>query len=126
MSADETSYLVISGVGTLFPDAKAARTSQVGDDLASTIAVVEAPVSGINWLNPKDLRVADMLFEINGGFGKEIGSFHKGGAHVLMADGTVRFLDEMTPSDFVQGMTSSSGEEPIPQEILDEPMSGLY
>ena len=121
--SDETSYLVVTGAGTLFPGAKPASTSQVRDDLASTIAVVEAPVSGVNWLNPKDLKVDNMLFEINGGFGREVGSFHEGGAHVLMADGTVRFLSDMTPADFVQGMTSRNGNEPIPLDVLEESMN---
>ena len=114
----ETNYMVIVGPRTLFPDGKAMSTADVGDELITTITVAEVPVFGVNWLEPKDLDVRKMQYVVNGGFGQEIGSYHDRGAHVLMADGSIRFIREELPSDYVQGMTTINGGEPIPWEML--------
>ena len=119
-NAFETSYLVVRGAGTMFPGAKPVGTRQAGDELTTTILVAEAPVSGISWLDPRDLFQAEMQFVVNGGFGTEIGSHHEGGANVLMADGMVRFLRDTTAADLIQGMTTASGQEPIPFEVLND------
>jgi prepilin-type processing-associated H-X9-DG protein len=49
-----------------------------------------------------------------------MGSHHAGGAHVLLADGTVLFLDDATPSEYIEGMATMSGNEPIPWDILQQ------
>ncbi len=114
----ESNYMVVVGPATLFPGSEARATADVGDDLASTLVVVEVPIYGINWLAPEDLSVKRMQFSINGGFGQELGSYHAGGAHALMADGEVRFLSDVMPPDFVEGMTTINGNELIPWDVL--------
>ncbi|MDP6557555.1 MAG: DUF1559 domain-containing protein [Pirellulaceae bacterium] len=118
LSLGESNYMVVVGPATMFPGSTARTTGSIGDDTASTISVVEVPIFGHSWLAPEDLTVEKMQFAINGGFGKEIGSYHEGGAHVLMADGDVRFLSDALPPDFIEGMTTVSGGELIPWDIL--------
>jgi prepilin-type processing-associated H-X9-DG protein len=38
-------------------------------------------------------------------------SFHPGGAHLALADGSVQFLDETMDADALLAMISRSGEE---------------
>jgi len=93
-SMGETSYMVIRGAETLFPDSDATSINQVQDDPAATILVVETPVTGVTWLEPRDMKAERMQFVVNGGFDQEMGSHHDQGAHVLMVDGTVHFLKD--------------------------------
>ncbi len=116
---DETNYMVIVGNNTLFPYDIPVATMYIGDDLSTTIAVVEVPAWGVNWLEPMDLSTEQMFFDINGNIGREIGSYHHGGAHVLMADGQVRYLDEGIPADYVKGMSTIDGGETISWDLLD-------
>lgn len=115
----ETSYMLLVGKDTFFPGEDTRGTIDMIDDPATTIVVVETPVQGVNWMEPRDLKAGRMQFVINGGFGLEMGSYHDNGAHVVMADGTVYFLNDMTPSDYVEGMSTIAGDEPIPIEALD-------
>lgn len=114
----ETNYMVVVGTATMFPGGTPRSTATIGDDPASTITVVEVPVFGINWLAPQDLTVEKMQFTINGVVGQEIASSHNGGAHVLMADGSVKFLKDDIPSDFIRGLTTVNGGELVPWDAL--------
>lgn len=116
----ESNYMVVVGPKTVFPGATARSTASISDELGATITVVEVPVFGQNWLSPNDLSVEKMQFTINGGFGMEFGSRHIEGAHVLMADGEVKFLSDVVPPDFVEGMTTIDGGEAIPWDILGD------
>ncbi|MBC8357076.1 MAG: DUF1559 domain-containing protein [Planctomycetes bacterium] len=116
----ETSYMVITGTETFFPDAEPTSINRAKDDLTTSILVVETQVTGVTWLNPRDLKADRMQYVVNGGFGQEMGSHHVEGAHVLLADGTVLFLDDVTPPDYIEGMATMSGAEPIPWDVLDQ------
>ncbi|MDA1050639.1 MAG: DUF1559 domain-containing protein [Planctomycetota bacterium] len=116
----ETSYMVITGAETFFPDAEATSIDLAQDDLTTSILVVETQVSGVTWLNPRDLKSERMQYVVNGGFGQEMGSHHREGAHVLLADGAVLFLDDATPADYIEGMATMSGDEPIRWDVLDQ------
>lgn len=116
----ETSYMVITGAETFFPDAEPTSINRAQDDLTTSILVVETQVTGVTWLNPRDLKADRMQYVVNGGFGQEMGSHHAEGAHVLLADGTVLFLDDATPADYIEGMATRSGNEPIPWDILGQ------
>ncbi len=116
----ESNYMVVVGPATMFPGSQSRSTASVGDDLESTITVVEVPIFGVNWLAPSDLRAERMQFAINGGFGQEMGSHHPEGAHVLMADGQVRFLKETVPPDYLEGMTTVNGGELIPWDAMGQ------
>ena len=89
------------------------------DDLTTSILVVETQVTGVTWLNPRDLKADRMQYVVNGDLGQEMGSHHFEGAHVLLADATVRFLEDATPADYVEGMATMSGNEPIPWDMLE-------
>jgi len=116
----ETNYMVLVGAKTFFPDANATRSQDASDLSSTTIMVVETPVAGVTWLEPKDLKADRMQFTINDGFGVEMGSFHGGGAHVLMADGSVHFLRDITAADYLEGMTTIAGDEPIPSDVIED------
>lgn len=108
----ETAYMVITGPGTLFEEGKDISFTDCTDGLANTILAVEVKDSGVNWLQPVDLDIRNMIFEINGG-GFGISSPWKSGANVAFADGSVRFLRNDTLEATLRAMITRAGNEGI-------------
>ncbi len=115
----ETSYMVVVGRGTMFPGAKSTSIADITDGLSNTIMVVEVPASGVSWLEPKDLDVQQLTFQVNGASGNDIGSHHPGGANVLMADGATKFVRDTLPAQYLESLLTAAGSEPITSAVLD-------
>jgi prepilin-type processing-associated H-X9-DG protein len=102
-----TSYAAISGEGTMFPPARAVQIGEITDGTANTAAVGELAGSNIVWSKPDDV-VFDESFAGPGNFG----SIHPGGWNMLMADGSVRFINSGMDTEVMRGlMTIAGGEE---------------
>lgn len=115
-TAEQTSYLVINGSGLIFNGPQTTSPSQITDGLRDTILVVEAPSSGVNWLEPRDLTASAMTFHVNSGKSGEIGCHHAGGgANVLMASGDVRNLpNTLSPATVEALLTIDQADGPGP------------
>jgi len=119
----ETSYVGITGPGTVFDGVKPENflRPELGKGFiplgpGNVILVAEQSQSGINWLEPRDLDVEQMSRRINDPAGNAMRSNHVRdhvhGANVLMCDGQVRFLDDSTePRQLREMMTISAGED---------------
>lgn len=104
-ASSDTSYLLVTGKGTVFDGEKTTSMEDITDGPENTILVVEVATSGRNWLEPKDLDRQTLNLAVNSGAGIEIGSYHSaGGAHVLMADGKVRWLDDLTSAQLLNSL----------------------
>lgn len=112
----ETSYVVVVGSKTAFPGDKCVALGDIADDHENTILVVEVAGSGIHWMEPRDLHVTQMARAINPAKGQGISSRHKLGAHAILADGSVQYLDavQTTEAD-IQAMLTIDGDEPSPR-----------
>jgi len=109
----KTSYMVITGPGTLFDGDKSVPIKDIQDGTSNTIMVVEVANAAVNWLEPTDLDVNQLTFEINAGVQQEIGSQHPGGAHVLNADSSVHFLTDYIDSETLEALTTIAGGEQV-------------
>lgn len=109
----ETSYMVITGPGTLFEEDKGVSLSDITDGTSNTILAVEVVGTGVKWAEPKDLDINTMIFKINGGGANSIGSPFPGGANVLMADGSVRFMSNGVLEATLRAMATRNGGEVI-------------
>ena len=118
-SAGDTSYMVVVGDETLFPPGRAKGHEQLSDGAYGTIMVVESRGKGVSWLDPTDLRLADLSLFINAGDDPAIASLHTGGAQIVCADGQVHFLRDATPADAVRALLTSSGGETLPDDVFD-------
>ncbi len=77
-----TNYLAVVGPRTLFPgDGKARQRSEILDDPASTLMVVESANSAINWMEPRDLEWDRMSFRLNDPSRPSISSRHHSGSY---------------------------------------------
>lgn len=109
----ETSYLIVNGPGMIFNGTESASLGDITDGPENTILLVEVAGSTQYWLEPKDLDRRALKTALNTGTGQEIGSYHPaGGAHVLMADGSVRFLSDLTSPQAISAMlTIDAGDD---------------
>ncbi|MBI3468646.1 MAG: hypothetical protein HY000_37060 [Planctomycetes bacterium] len=112
-----TSYVVITGKGTVFNGSNALSLDEVSDGPAATILVVEMSESGIPWMQPRDLPFNQMSLHLNGRSGlASIRSGHQGGegVNVVMADASTKFLyNRFLTAEMLKGaITPNGGEEP--------------
>ena len=80
-----------------------------GRNFLETILLVEVADSGISWMEPRDLNIDQMNFAINDLSRPGIRSHHRGGAHALFADGTVRFLKRRDQADLKKLLRIDNG-----------------
>jgi hypothetical protein len=73
----ETAYVAVVGPDTLWPGPEGRKRSEITDDLANTIAVVEAPDAGIHWMEPRDLTVAEFLQRHTSGNASSVRRAHR-------------------------------------------------
>ncbi|MEX1039147.1 MAG: DUF1559 domain-containing protein [Pirellulaceae bacterium] len=124
----------MNGNGVFYVDSKT-RFADVRDGLSNTIFVSEVPDTGGDAMggfsggcdrrsmfsngadgNPPSemteyLIAAEGNDPINGGAEEAAGSWHAGGAHFAMGDGSVRFLSENMDMVTYQGLSTRSGQE---------------
>ena len=107
-----TDYLAIIGPETAWPEGRAMSFADFKDGTSNTLLVVEVANSGIHWMEPRDLHVLQMAPTINAKAGQGISSRHVGGAHVLIGDGSVRYVSDKTSGDALRAwLTASAGDQ---------------
>ncbi len=110
-----TRYVAVVGPGTVWPDAKSTKLTDIADGF-DTILIVETSNAPVHWMEPRDLDLRTIVLSINPKAGKAISSAHPShGAHVAMADGSVVFLSEKkcTPNTLRALLTISGGEKVV-------------
>ncbi len=109
-----TSYVVISGPGTMFPGGESIRLDQVTDILAETLMVVETANVRIPWTKPEDLDLRTMGLHVNDRDYPSISSNHPGGANATMGDATCHFVPESITAIRLRALATIAGGETIP------------
>jgi hypothetical protein len=106
-----TSYVVVVGPETMFPDAGCTKLDDVTDGVDQTIMVVEMADSGIHWMEPRDLHDLQMKPSSNEPPGLGISSHHRYDVVVSFADGSVISLPKKLDSKFVRAYLTINGGE---------------
>lgn len=109
--SEETNYVGVSGPNTIFQGARPTRPEEVLDGVGATILAVETRAAHIVWSEPRDFDVREMSFKVNDVLLHAIRSRHVGGAHVLCADGSVKFLANAADPAVIKAMTTIAGHE---------------
>ncbi len=94
-----TCYAAITGDNTAMGAGKCVRLGDITDGSSNTLLIVEACRLNIPWMKPQDIDAATFtrIGDPNG-----VSSFHTGGAHILLADGSVRFLSNNVDPELVK------------------------
>lgn len=110
-------YAAVIGPDTLFPEGRGRKPAEVPRGLSQTIAVVEACGKQIVWTEPRDIELADETLGVNlpgpapGSLTGLVTSRHGKGAHVLLADGSVKLLSNKTSPEVLQEMLKATEDE---------------
>lgn len=118
-----TAYATVIGKDTLFPDGKGTRLREIEDGTSNTALVVEACGQQIVWSEPRDIEMAARNVGINlpsskpnqsrGVWSSFHGLFHSRGAHVLLADGSVRWISKDTDLQVLNALLTRKGGETV-------------
>lgn len=128
-SSPTTNYLAVVGPGTAWPGEESGKLPVPPDfvlhkddmPIAVTIHVVEVADSGIHWMEPRDLHLGQISLAVNPPTGQGI-SGHRWGAHVLLLDGTIKFLSDDIPPAVLNAALRIDGQTLMPElrrEMLD-------
>jgi prepilin-type processing-associated H-X9-DG protein len=115
-----TSYVVPTGEETIFSSRQATPFSAIKDGTSNTLLVVEACGTEIIWTKPLDVELSSYELSVNGPGSRNgqsdslISSWHKGGAQVLLADGSAHFLsDAIDPKILRSLLTKDAGDDAV-------------
>ena len=100
----QTSYLFVTGPGTIGEAGKKIDLANIQDGTSNTIMLVEVKNSGINWAEPRDWDATSTPLPP---------SNHKSGNLAGYADGSVRPLPPNTPPATIKAITTRSGGEAV-------------
>jgi len=107
----QTFYRVFHGQGAAFEGKQGVRLASFVDGTANTAVVVEASASS-EWTRPEELPFAEG--KALPGLGGVVG----GGFHVLLADGTVRYILKKVDERTLRALITRNGGETIDIEKL--------
>ncbi len=103
----DTHYLAFDGPGSILNSREPARPEDLVDSPSQTLMVVEARHSGVHWTEPRDIDGR----QAHSASPEGLSSFHSGGFHAVLADGSVRFIPEtINPQTLKALMTRDGGE----------------
>jgi hypothetical protein len=108
---DESSYMLVTGPGTMFPPSGTVARNAVADGEGNTLLVVETNIQNVPWTEPQDLDIAKLPAQI-GALGG-IGGVHAGGAAAVFVDGEAAWLPGDTSKAIIDSLISPSGGEAI-------------
>jgi prepilin-type N-terminal cleavage/methylation domain-containing protein len=104
-----TTYLAVGTSNGCFPPDKTVSFSEITDGRSNTVLVIEVDSEhAVHWMAPTDAD--EKLFS---SFGPKTKLPHPGGLHVLLADGSTRFLSAELPVEIRRALISIAGGETI-------------
>jgi prepilin-type processing-associated H-X9-DG protein len=110
----ESNYLAVVGSETLWPGTGTMSMRMTTDGTSKTFAVVECSLSGINWLEPRDVTMHDATLGVNKVQTRPaIRSRHPGGTNVLFSDGSVHYISDDISADTLRGLLTAAGGEKV-------------
>jgi prepilin-type processing-associated H-X9-DG protein len=106
-----TSYVAITGPGTMFPGAGSVKFADVTDGMSDTLMIVEVANVDVPWTAPIDLDIRTMSMKVNDPKRPAISSWHPGGANVVFGDARTVFLREGIPEESLRALITIAGGE---------------
>ncbi len=107
-----TSFVTISGPGTMFPGTHPVKLGDITDGPANTLMIAEVADVDIHWTAPVDLDVRSMSFGINDPRSRGISSKHPGGAHICFGERRC-FVHDGLSADMLRTLITIAGGEGI-------------
>jgi hypothetical protein len=114
-----SSYLAVVGMETAWPNDQFVSNADFknGDGAANTIQIVESSNSGINWMEPRDLDFKQIIQQVKNAQNPHLGSSHPHSDNVLLADGSIHWLEKDTSEKRLKALLTIRGGEKEPVEL---------
>lgn len=109
--ASESSYMLVTGPGTMFPPSGPVARNLISDGVANTLLVVQTDNQSVPWTEPKDLDITKLPAQI--GQANGIGGMHHGGATAVFVDGEAAWLPADTSKTIIDSLLSPTGGESV-------------
>lgn len=109
----ETSYVAVIDPKTAWPGEKFTTLANFTDGEVNAILVTEMANSGIHWMEPRDLKMADIPMEVNPKGKPGISSEHPNVALAVFADGHTAAIQKNTPAEIVERLLTIADGQPI-------------
>ena len=116
-AVSESNYVLLTGIGSLFPKTGPMSPKQITDDPAQTILLAETTNSRMKWTEPGDID-ASLGITLGNRPRIDIGGNHQDGINVVAADGTPMVLPTDISSVVVDAMKTPNGGERIDTSSL--------
>lgn len=101
-----TLYVAIVDPSSAMSGPTPTRFRDIVDGIANTVLLMETgPANAVPWMSPDDMDLSTYMNPTDGG--------HRGGSHVLMADGAVVFITNSIDAELKQALVTKSGKEVI-------------
>jgi hypothetical protein len=107
----ETNYVALVGPGTAWDTTSGSPMPSQGATASQTIVLVEMAVSGIHWMEPRDLDIRHMATAINSPNGPAISSKHGAMANVAFTDGRAQVITNEMLSPLLLRILGRNAEE---------------
>lgn len=117
-SGENTRFVAVVGPETAWPGSQARTLGEFPDGTENTILLVEVLDSGIHWMEPRDLTLAELAHGVNVSASKGISSPHRDGANVAFADGRYRFLSKTLSWSTLRALLTADGKEKVNRDAL--------
>jgi hypothetical protein len=124
-----TSYFFIAGPGRSMDETGKLPLRDVADGTANTLAVIESSSARVNWLEPRDLTVQDILAGNNTAEAPCACSRHgrsdrgmwrsSGGFNAVLCDGYVKHLPANIDPALMRALMTIDGGEPLEIDALN-------
>lgn len=108
-----TAYAMLRGPGTIGGDGRSVvKIKEITDGISNTAFIVEACGRDLIWTEPKDVAATRESRGVNlpgtqpGHSRAMLSSRHALGAHVLLGDGSVRFINEKTDPEMLRRLST--------------------
>jgi prepilin-type processing-associated H-X9-DG protein len=134
ISPTRTNFVAMAGLGLdapslptnhpragIFGDDRRVTPADIKDGTASTMMLSESD----NVLGPwfaggrRTVRGLDPINQPYIGKNRQLGGNHAGGANVLMADGSIKFVSESIDPKILEALSTMAGKETVPADFDD-------
>ncbi len=112
-SHTHTSYVVITGPGTVFDGSQQTSFAEIPDGSSNTFLVIEVPGLEIEWAEPRDITLDELLAHIKAAKAGQSRGNHPRGIQAAFCDGSVHFIYFDEPEELFRVLASKDdGRDP--------------
>jgi hypothetical protein len=109
----ETNYMMLIGPDTVggLPGTAGVSARNLGSRASQTLLVVEVPGPAVNWMEPKDITVEELLQRMDAGGRGRLP--HVRGFNVALCDGSVHFLSITIDREILRRLAKINSDKPV-------------